>query len=536
MISQALRDARRYEEVFEKMILPEERPAFHLSSRVGWMNDPNGFSIYKGEYHLFYQYHPYDSHWGPMHWGHAVSKDLLHWKYLPAVLAPDMPYDRDGCFSGGALTMKDGTHMLMYTGVCKELKMGERDQEVQTQCIAFGDGENYTKYDGNPVLVFEDLPEECSRFDFRDPRIWQEEDGTYKAAAVSYSLRKQKEVLHDRNSENSDRLLATTMIHEEEEGGQILLFSARDPYHWKFEKKLAVNGYRIGRMWECPDLFELDGKQVILASAMDMLPDGLEYHNGNGTFCLIGEYDRETGRFVPEADQSVDYGIDFYAEQTVLAPDGRRIMIAWMQNWDTCNLHTKSIPWFGQMTLPRELSVKDGRLYQWPIRELLSLRRDKVSYENVRVTLSIPEICHSLRKGRQASYRHQFPAFGIDSEGRPQVLRIEESDHPSEKSQRETEARHTKAQDHSGPLQRRGLCKRRGESHDDHVLYGRASGWNLVLRGRRGRVFCDKIPPAGRVTTAFADIKRGLNRVGVSYPIQSLIIRHIRPVQVRIIK
>ena len=385
MISQALRDARRYEEVFEKMILPEERPAFHLSSRVGWMNDPNGFSIYKGEYHLFYQYHPYDSHWGPMHWGHAVSKDLLHWKYLPAVLAPDMPYDRDGCFSGGALTMKDGTHMLMYTGVCKELKMGERDQEVQTQCIAFGDGENYTKYDGNPVLVFEDLPEECSRFDFRDPRIWQEEDGTYKAAAVSYSLRKQKEVLHDRNSENSDRLLATTMIHEEEEGGQILLFSARDPYHWKFEKKLAVNGYRIGRMWECPDLFELDGKQVILASAMDMLPDGLEYHNGNGTFCLIGEYDRETGRFVPEADQSVDYGIDFYAEQTVLAPDGRRIMIAWMQNWDTCNLHTKSIPWFGQMTLPRELSVKDGRLYQWPIRELLSLRRDKVSYENVRV-------------------------------------------------------------------------------------------------------------------------------------------------------
>jgi beta-fructofuranosidase len=118
---------------------------------------------------------------------------------------------------------------------------------------------------------------------------------------------------------------------------------------------------------------------------MDMLPDGLEYHNGNGTFCLIGDYDQATGRFVPEADQSVDYGIDFYAEQTVLAPDGRRIMIAWMQNWDTCNLHTKSIPWFGQMTLPRELSVKDGRLYQWPIRELLSMRRDKVHYENVRV-------------------------------------------------------------------------------------------------------------------------------------------------------
>ena len=106
------------------------------------MNDPNGFSRYKGEYHLFYQYHPYDSHWGPMHWGHAVSKDLLHWKYLPAALAPDMPCDRDGCFSGGALAMKDGTHMLMYTGVSREMTAGESNLEVQTQCVAFGDGEN----------------------------------------------------------------------------------------------------------------------------------------------------------------------------------------------------------------------------------------------------------------------------------------------------------------------------------------------------------------------------------------------------------
>ncbi|MBQ4046545.1 MAG: glycoside hydrolase family 32 protein, partial [Lachnospiraceae bacterium] len=209
MSSQALRDVRRYEEEFEKRILPEERPAFHLSSRVGWMNDPNGFSWYRGEYHLFYQYHPYDSHWGPMHWGHAVSKDLLHWKYMPAVLAPDSIYDRDGCFSGGALVMKDGTHMLMYTGVSNEFAADGLPQGVQTQCVAFGDGENYTKYTGNPVLAFEDLPEECSRYDFRDPRIWQEEDGTYKAAIVSYSLRKQKEVHHDRNSNISDGLLAS---------------------------------------------------------------------------------------------------------------------------------------------------------------------------------------------------------------------------------------------------------------------------------------------------------------------------------------
>lgn len=91
MMSQILRDARKYEETIEKRITAEQRPEFHLSTRVGWMNDPNGFSFYNGEYHLFYQYHPYDSHWGPMHWGHAMSKDLLHWKYLPAALAPT-PY------------------------------------------------------------------------------------------------------------------------------------------------------------------------------------------------------------------------------------------------------------------------------------------------------------------------------------------------------------------------------------------------------------------------------------------------------------
>ena len=117
MTSESLREARKFEEIFEKFITPEERPAFHLTPRVGWMNDPNGFSIYNGQYHMFYQYHPYDSQWGPMHWGHAVSEDLLHWKHLPAALAPDTYYDMDGVFSGSAITMKDGKQLLIYTGV-----------------------------------------------------------------------------------------------------------------------------------------------------------------------------------------------------------------------------------------------------------------------------------------------------------------------------------------------------------------------------------------------------------------------------------
>ena len=144
-MSQILRDARRYEEARERQIKDEPRPAFHLSTRVGWLNDPNGFSYYNGEYHLFYQYHPYNSHWGPMHWGHAVSSDLLHWRYLPAALAPDTDYDRDGCFSGSAVSLDDGRQMLMYTGVVKETQPDGSAREVQRQCIAIGDGIEYEK-------------------------------------------------------------------------------------------------------------------------------------------------------------------------------------------------------------------------------------------------------------------------------------------------------------------------------------------------------------------------------------------------------
>lgn len=358
-MSQILRDARKYEETRERQIKDEPRPAFHLSTRVGWLNDPNGFAYYNGEYHLFYQYHPYNSHWGPMHWGHVVSSDLLHWRYLPAALAPDTDYDRDGCFSGSAVSLDDGRQMLMYTGVVKETQPDGSAREVQRQCIAIGDGIDYEKYAGNPVLDENDLPEGGSRFDFRDPRIWRAPDGTFRCVAGNCTPDKD---------------------------GRILLFSSEDGLKWKFEKTLISNNGRFGRMWECPDFFELDGKQVLLISPQDMLPQGFEYHNGNGTVCIIGSYDKETDTFTEEKNQAIDYGIDFYAPQTVVTPDGRRIMIGWMQNWDTCNLHSPERSWFGQMSLPRELSVKNGRLIQKPVRELEQMRTNKVSYENVEVS------------------------------------------------------------------------------------------------------------------------------------------------------
>lgn len=367
-MSPILHDARSYEKMRELQISKEPRPAFHLSARTGWMNDPNGFSYYKELYHLFYQYHPYSSHWGPMHWGHAVSKDLLHWEYLPIALAPDKAYDKAGCFSGSALCMEDGRHLLMYTGVTKEISKEGGEEILQTQCIAIGDGMDYEKYAQNPVLDKKNLPPKASGMDFRDPRIWQEEDGSFLCLVGSCDL---------------------------EKDGQILLYKSRNGLDWDFEKVLIKNKGRFGKMWECPDFFALDGKQVLLVSPQDMLPEDLEYHNGNGTVCIIGSYDKESHTFSEEKNQAIDYGIDFYAPQTVLAPDGRRIMIGWMQNWDTCNLYSPEHPWFGQMSLPRELSVREGRLLQKPVRELEDHRRGRVSYENVLVgdLMSLEGVC-----------------------------------------------------------------------------------------------------------------------------------------------
>ncbi len=356
IMSQTLRDARKYEEINEKRIPKEERPGFHLAARVGWMNDPNGFSYYRGKYHMFYQYHPYNSHWGPMHWGHAVSEDLLHWTYLPAALAPDTAYDGAGCFSGSAVELADGRQLLMYTGVFRRTGSDGIERDIQTQCLAVGDGRDYEKYPGNPILTEKDMPKGSNKHEFRDPKMWRALDGTLRCVAAGGTP---------------------------ERDGRIFLYSSQDGFQWKFEKVLIENNGRFGSMWECPDFFPLDEKQVLLTSPMDMLPQDLEYHNGNGTLCIIGTYDQESQTFTEERNQAIDYGIDFYAPQTILTPDGRRVMIGWMQNWDTCNLHSPEKPWFGQMSLPRELSIVDGRLVQRPLRELEQLWGGKVHYQNV---------------------------------------------------------------------------------------------------------------------------------------------------------
>ena len=352
-VNHSLLFARAYEQAEGGKIPRESRPVFHLTPLTGWMNDPNGFCYYHGQYHLFYQYNPYDTEWDAMHWGHAVSHDLLHWTYLPAALAPDAPYDSFGCFSGSATELPDGRQLLMYTGVRQE--GGDKSREFQTQCIAVGDGTDYQKYEKNPVLDSNALPEGLSPYDFRDPKIWRTENGAYRCVVGA---------------------------RREDKRGVLLQYESRDGFEWRYIGVLAENDGRFGLMWECPDFFPLDGKHVLFVSPQDMLPEDFEYHNGNGTVCLTGRMDGD--RFIEEHNQAIDYGIDFYAPQTILTPDGRRVMIGWMQNWDTCKTTGyEERPWFGQMSLPRELFLRNGRLYQQPVRELAQYRSRKVEYRDV---------------------------------------------------------------------------------------------------------------------------------------------------------
>ena len=231
-MSEMLEKARKYEFIQGQQIKEEERPAFHITPYVGWMNDPNGFSYYKGEYHLFYQYNPYSTHWDSMHWGHVVSKDLLHWNYVPTALAPDEDYDKFGCFSGSAIELEDGRQLLMYTSVNQEKLEDGTVRDIQTQAVAVGDGKDYEKYDKNPVLTAKDLPKGASKVDFRDPKIWKGNDGNFYC------------VIGSRPADGS---------------GQILLYRSKNGFEWEFVSILAKNQNRYGKMWECPDFFELDG-------------------------------------------------------------------------------------------------------------------------------------------------------------------------------------------------------------------------------------------------------------------------------------
>ncbi|MGN0756111.1 glycoside hydrolase family 32 protein [Treponema sp.] len=344
--------AKKQNEIQESLKSQQQKfllPAFHAFSPAGWCNDPNGFSFFGGKCHLFFQYHPYSTQWGPMHWGHLCTSDFVRWEILEPALAPDSASDCEGCFSGTAIEF-EGRHILVYTGVSKNAK----GETLQNQCLSEGDGLCYKKFPHNPVISAADVPFEFQKGDFRDPKLWREDGKFYMACVLKLPDGK----------------------------GALICFRSENLLDWKFVSVIDKSSGKSG-MWECPDIFKLDGKDVVIFSPQEMKADfdnGL--HDGNNSVYMIGILKRPEFVFEREmrTENSLDFaqidgGIDFYAPQTCLVPDGRRIMIAWMQNWESY-ITPKNYLWSGMMTFPRELELKNGKLFQNPVREILSYRKN----------------------------------------------------------------------------------------------------------------------------------------------------------------
>ncbi|NMB00840.1 MAG: glycoside hydrolase family 32 protein [Firmicutes bacterium] len=310
---------------------------YHLMPQAYWMNDPNGLVYYNGYYHVFYQHHPYSPHWGPMHWGHARTKDFINWEHLPIALAPSEEYDADGCFSGSAV-VEDGVLHLFYTGY--RVIDG---QAVQVQCRATStDGIHFVKDPHNPLV--KTYPPDGSA-DFRDPKVWRH-DGLWFMALGSGKDGK----------------------------GKVLLYKSRDLSHWHYVGVAAESDGTQGTIWECPDIFPLGGKYVLVVSPIGAEPRRVIY--------FVGEMDYESGKFRAEYVKELDYGPDFYAPQTFFGAE-RRILLAWMDSWEA-NIVSKKDNWAGALTLPRELTLdSNGHLRIHPLPELKQLRKERVSATNV---------------------------------------------------------------------------------------------------------------------------------------------------------
>ncbi|KAJ0176922.1 hypothetical protein K1T71_006931 [Dendrolimus kikuchii] len=319
-------------------INPRYRLQYHVIPPVGWMNDPNGFSYYKGQYHLFYQFYPYDSVWGPMHWGHVTSPNLVDWTQQPTALLPE----EEMCFSGSAVVDED-TMVLIYTG---RLIINVEPFYNETQYLAFSDdGINFEKYEGNPVLTR--APNGSP--DFRDPKVWKHGDYWYVVIGSK----------------------------TEDERGRVLLYRSLDLISWDFLTVLGESSGTMGYMWECPDFFELNGRYVLLMSPQGLEPQGDRYKNTHQTGYIIGNFNYETFEFVPEVDfQEIDFGHDFYATQTS-EHNGKRILIAWFGMWEVP--HPEDVDgWAGAMTIFRELEMVGDRILMKPVEQMLTLREENV--------------------------------------------------------------------------------------------------------------------------------------------------------------
>ena len=333
----------------------------------------NGLIFYKGKYHFFFQWNPYSGFWDFMHWGHAVSEDLLHWEYLPLALAPSEEYDdyrKGGCFSGSAI-VHEGKLFLMYTGVTNR-----GSGNIQTQCIAYSeDGIHFEKYEGNPVIL---PPEGVDGQHFRDPKIWKHKDSYYMVCGASCNNR-----------------------------AQALLYRTEDMLHWTYVNVLAESRGEWGYMWECPDFYPLEDKYVLMCSPMGAGDRKAVY--------FVGDFDYDTGRFDWDLSGEIDWGMDFYAPQSFEAPDGRRLIAAWANEWECMPFWKDWGPtyregWCGFFNLLREVRMLPDHTLQFvPVKELQKLREEECCED--RIELGDAEE-KELRAGDGISFEMQF---AIDS-------------------------------------------------------------------------------------------------------------------------
>ena len=318
------------------------RPVFHFTPPSMWMNDPNGLVYFDGEYHLFYQHHPHSTIWGPMHWGHAVSRDLVHWEHLPIALSPD---DNGMIFSGSAVVDVHNTAGFGANAMVAIFTHHAEQKESQSLAYSTDRGRTWTKYAGNPVI-----PHQPHLKDFRDPKVFWYSDHWVMALAAK---------------------------------DKVLFFSSPNLKDWQLTGEFGNGFGSTEGVWETPDLFELtvestaETRWALTVGVGDGAPAG-----GSGTQYFIGHFDGKT--FTSENPKEtilwMDYGADFYAPQSWNdEPHGRRILLGWMSNWQ----YARDVPaqeWRGAFNLLREVSLRKTkagiRLAQQPTAETRVLRRE----------------------------------------------------------------------------------------------------------------------------------------------------------------
>ncbi|RWY50079.1 glycoside hydrolase family 32 protein [Mucilaginibacter gilvus] len=339
----------------QNTVTEQYRPQFHFSPKANWMNDPNGMVYLKGVYHLFFQHNPGGTTWGPMHWGHATSDDLMHWTEQPIALYPD---SLGTIFSGSAVVDKDNTAgfgknaiIAIFTHHNKKIEDAKTGLH-QYQSIAYStdEGKTWAKYKGNPVLPNPGI------WDFRDPKVQWYEAGK--------------------------KWLMTLATKD-----RITFYSSPNLKNWTKESEFGEKLGAHGGVWECPDLVSLDHngtkKWVLLIS---INPGGPT--SGSATQYFVGDFDGKT--FVPDntGTRWADHGADDYAGVTFSNTGDRKVFIGWMTNWNYANVvPTKA--WRSAMTIPRELKLRDvnGTLYlaAEPVAELAKITGPYASLQNVAI-------------------------------------------------------------------------------------------------------------------------------------------------------